>query len=147
MLPMHPIHITRDEAFPLPITRIEHVAFNVAEPVEAAAWYVQHLGMRVARYGGGPTEIHFLADAAGASVIEFYRNPAAAVPDYGAMHPMQMHIAFLADDADAEAAWLQSAGAVLEETTDLPDGSRLVMMRDPWGVPIQLVRRASPLLG
>lgn len=131
----------------MPITRIEHVAFNVAQPVEAAAWYVQHLGMRVARYGGGPTEIHFLADAAGASVLEFYHNPAAALPDYAAMHPMQMHIAFLADDADAEATRLQAAGAVLEDTTDLPDGSRLVMMRDPWGIPIQLVRRATPLLG
>lgn len=131
----------------MPITRIEHVACNVPEPVEAAAWYVRHLGMRIARYTGGPTEIHFLADAAGASVIEFYRNPAAAVPDYAAMHPMQMHIAFLADDPDAAGAALVEAGAVLEDTTDLPDGSRLVMLRDPWGVPIQLVRRAVPLLG
>jgi glyoxylase I family protein len=131
----------------LPIIRIEHVAFNVADPVAAAAWYVQHLGMRVARHGGGPTEIHFLADAAGASVVELYRNPAAAVPEYAAMHPMQMHIAFAADDPDAEAARLQGAGAVLEDTSDLPDGSRLVMLRDPWGVPVQLVRRATPLLG
>jgi glyoxylase I family protein len=131
----------------LPITRIEHVAFNVAQPVEHAAWYVRHLGMRVARYGGGPTEIHFLADAAGAIVLEFYHNPAGAVPDYAAMHPMQMHVAFAADDPDAEAARLREAGARLEDTTDLPDGSRLVMMRDPWGVPVQLVRRATPLLG
>jgi glyoxylase I family protein len=147
MRPMHPIHITRDEAVPLPITRIEHVAFNVAEPVEAAAWYVQHLGMRVARYSGGPTEIHFLADAAGSSVVEFYNNPLAAVPEYGAMHPMQMHIAFSADDPDAVAQELVKAGAVLEDTTDLPDGSRLVMLRDPWGIPVQLVRRTTPLLG
>lgn len=131
----------------MPITRIEHVAFNVAQPVETAAWYVQHLGMRVARYAGGPTEIHFLADAAGASVIELYRNPVAAVPDYNAMHPMQMHIAFLVDDADAEAARLSAAGATLEDTSDLPDGSRLVMMRDPWGIALQLVRRVQPLLG
>ena len=131
----------------MPITRIEHVALNVAEPVAHAAWYVQHLGMRVARYGGGPTEIHFLADAAGATVLELYHNPAGAVPDYAAMHPMQMHVAFAADDPDAEAARLQAAGATPEDTTDLPDGSRLVMMRDPWGVPVQLVRRAAPLLG
>ena len=131
----------------MPITRIEHVAFNVAEPVEQAGWYVRHLGMRVARYGGGPTEVHFLADAAGATVLEFYRNPAAAVPDYAAMHPMQMHVAFAADDPDAEAARLQAAGATPEDTTDLPDGSRLVMMRDPWGLAVQLVRRATPLLG
>ena len=131
----------------MPITRIEHVAFNVAEPVETAAWYVEHLGMRVARYSGGPTEIHFLADAAGASVIELYRNPVAVIPDYNAMHPMQMHLAFLVDDADAEAARLSAAGATLEDTTDLPDGSRLVMLRDPWGIALQLVRRVQPLLG
>jgi glyoxylase I family protein len=131
----------------VPISRIEHIAFNVADPVAAAAWYVQHLGMRVARYGGGPTEIHFLADAAGASVVELYHNPAAAVPDFAAMHPMQMHVAFAADDPDAEAARLQAAGATLEDGSDLPDGSRLVMLRDPWGVPVQLVRRSTPLLG
>lgn len=130
----------------MPITRIEHAAYNVPEPVEAAAWYVRNLGMRIARYTGGPTEIHFLADAAGASVLEFYRNPVAAVPDYTAMHPMQTHIAFLADDPDAASAELVAAGATLEDATDLPDGSRLVMMRDPWGLAIQLVRRPVPLL-
>jgi glyoxylase I family protein len=131
----------------LPITRIEHVAYNVADPVGLAAWYVQHLGMRVARYGGGPTEIHFLADAAGSTVLEFYNNPAGAIPDYASLHPLQLHIAFAADDADAEAARLQEAGATLVDASDLPDGSRLVMMRDPWGIPVQLVRRATPLLG
>lgn len=131
----------------MPITRIEHVAYNVSDPVAVAAWYVQNLGMRVARYSGGPTEIHFLADAAGASVLEFYNNPAGAIPDYATLHPMQLHIAFLADDPDAEAARLQEAGASLVDTGDLPDGSRLVMMRDPWGLAVQLVRRATPLLG
>lgn len=141
------IIIHPDQTIVVPIRRIEHIAFNVPQPVEAAAWYVQNLGMRVARYSGGPTEIHFLADAAGASVIELYNNPLAAVPDYAGMHPMQMHIAFAAEDPDEVAAELVKAGAVLEDTTDLPDGSRLVMLRDPWGIPVQLVRRNTPLLG
>jgi glyoxylase I family protein len=131
----------------LPIQRIEHIAFNVPQPVETAAWYVRHLGMRVARHGGGPTEIHFLADAAGATVLELYNNPVAALPDYPAMNAMQQHIAFLADDPDADAAALVAAGATLEDATDLPDGSRLVMVRDPWGIALQLVRRTTPLLG
>lgn len=131
----------------MPITRIEHVAYNIQDPVAAAAWYVQHLGMRVARYSGGPTEVHFLADAAGATVLEFYNNPVGAVPDYPSVHPMTLHIAFAADDPDAEAARLGEAGATLVDASDLPDGSRLVMMRDPWGLALQLVRRATPLLG
>ena len=131
----------------MPSLKIEHAAFNVPEPEEMAAWYVRNLGMRVARHTGGPTQIHFLADAAGATVLEFYHNPAAAIPDYPAMHPMQMHIAFAADDPDAARDELEAAGAAFEDAQDLPDGSRLVMMRDPWGVPVQLVRRAVPLVG
>ena len=131
----------------MPILKIEHIAFNVAEPEAVAAWYVQHMGMRVARHSGGPTQIHFLADAAGSTVLEFYSNPAGAIPDYRAMHPMQMHIAFAADEPDAVGRELEAAGAEFEDAQDLPDGSRLVMMRDPWGVPVQLVRRAVPLVG
>lgn len=123
------------------------MACNVADPVAIAAWYVRHLGMRVARHGGGPTEVHFLADAAGATVLEFYNNPAAAIPDYASLHPMQMHVAFASDDPDGDAAALEAAGATRVDTSDLPDGSRLVMMRDPWGLAVQLVRRAAPLLG
>lgn len=131
----------------MPSMKIEHVAFNVAEPEAMAAWYARNLGMRIARHTGGPTQIHFLADAAGSTVLELYGNPAAAVPDFAAMHPMQMHIAFATDDPDGARTELEADGARFEDATDLPDGSRLVMMRDPWGVPIQLVRRAVPLVG
>ena len=29
----------------------------------------------------------------------------------------------------------------------MPDGSRLTMMRDPWGLPLQLCQRAKPFPG
>ena len=29
--------------------RLEHIAFNVEDPAGLAAWYCEHLGMRVAR--------------------------------------------------------------------------------------------------
>ena len=80
--------------------RIEHFAVNVADPVAIAAWYVEHLGMRVVRTGGAPQHIHFLADAAGATVIEGYNNPVDPIPDYAAMHPMRFHIAFHADSRE-----------------------------------------------
>jgi hypothetical protein len=28
----------------------------------------------------------------------------------------------------------------------MPDGSRLMMLRDPWGLPLQLAKRAKSLL-
>ena len=33
----------------MPVLNVEHVACNVAEPVAMAAWYVEHLGMRIVR--------------------------------------------------------------------------------------------------
>ena len=33
----------------MPVLNVEHVACNVADPVAMAAWYVEHLGMRVVR--------------------------------------------------------------------------------------------------
>ncbi len=115
----------------MPTLNLEHIACNVADPAALAAWYVEHLGMRVARHAGGPSDIHFLADAAGRAVIEIYCNAADSIPDYAAMNPLRFHIA---------------AGATFVEERKMPDGSRLLMLRDPWGTPLQLCQRPAPLL-
>jgi catechol 2,3-dioxygenase-like lactoylglutathione lyase family enzyme len=126
--------------------RMEHTALNVADPTAMAAWYVRQLGMRVARAGGAPAHAHFLLDAAGTVLLEIYHSAAATVPDYASGHPLQFHIAFLADDPDAARDELVAAGATLVDDQRADDGSRFVMLRDPWGIPLQLCRRASPLL-
>ena len=41
---------------------------------------------------------------------------------------------------------LEAAGAKYFEEVKLPDGSHLITLRDPWGVPIQLCRRGRPML-
>jgi catechol 2,3-dioxygenase-like lactoylglutathione lyase family enzyme len=130
----------------MPTLNLEHIACNVADPAAMAAWYVEHLGMRVVRHSPEPPHIHFLADAAGRSVIEIYRNGADAIPDYAAMHPLRFHIAFAAADPDAARAALVAAGATFVEERTSPDGSRLLMLRDPWGIPLQLCKRPVPLL-
>jgi glyoxylase I family protein len=68
--------------------RVEHIAFQVKDPAAVSDWYVRNLGFRVARLAGGPARTHFLADAAGAVVLEIYNNAAAPQPDYASMHPM-----------------------------------------------------------
>jgi glyoxylase I family protein len=130
----------------MPPLRIEHVALNVSDPVAIAAWYVEHLGMRVVRKTGSPQHIHFLADAAGATVLEIYNNPADAIPDYASMHPMRFHVAWHTDDPDATKAALLAAGATFVDEPKLTDGSRIMMLRDPWGLPLQLAKRAKSLL-
>lgn len=126
--------------------RIEHVALNVSDPVAMAAWYCRHLQLRVVRHVPHPAQTHFLADAA-ATVLEIYCNPPEQVPDYAAMDPLLLHLAFLSHDPAADAGRLAEAGASRVSETHLADGSYLIMMRDPWGLALQLCRRAAPLLG
>ena len=49
----------------MPRLNVEHFACNVSDPVAMAAWYVEHLGMRVVRRVDSPHHIHFIADANG----------------------------------------------------------------------------------
>jgi glyoxylase I family protein len=130
----------------MPRLNIEHFACNVSDPVAMAAWYVEHLGMRVLRRNAAPPQIHFLADASGRVVMEIYSNAADPVPDYRAMHPMRFHLAFAAPDPDQARAALVAAGATFVDEQTQPDGSRLLMLRDPWGLPLQLCKRATSLL-
>ncbi len=125
--------------------RIEHIAFNVSDPVAIAAWYCQHLGFRIVRQVPGPSQTHFIADADG-TTLEIYCNPPDAVPDYRAMNPLVFHLAFHSADPAAEATRLEQAGAQLIEEVFPDEGSHLVMLRDPWGLSIQLCRRSKPLI-
>jgi hypothetical protein len=62
------------------------------------------------------------------------------------MHPLRFHVAFAAADPDAARAELVAAGATFVDEQSLADGSRLLMLRDPWGLALQLCKRATPLL-
>jgi predicted enzyme related to lactoylglutathione lyase len=62
------------------------------------------------------------------------------------MNPLRFHIAFAAADPDAAREALVAAGATFVDERTMPDGSRLLMLRDPWGVPLQLCKRPTPLL-
>ncbi len=86
----------------------------------------------------------FLADDTGRVIFEVYSNPAAPYPDYSAAHPLCFHVAFVADDPAAVRTKLVAAGATPAYEETLPDGSFLIMVRDPWGIPLQLVRRVTP---
>ncbi len=126
--------------------RIEHIALQVNDPDAVAEWYVRHLGMKVVRHVGGPSRTWFLGDDDSHTLIEIYHNPAAPLPDYAAMDPLLLHIAFSADDLEAERARLIAAGcAPVGEVGSTPAGDQLCMLRDPWGLAIQLARRAAPL--
>jgi catechol 2,3-dioxygenase-like lactoylglutathione lyase family enzyme len=123
----------------------EHFALNVPDVRAMALWYIEHLGFRVARQREEPPYTHFLKDDSGRVIVELYTNPQAPVPNYATTDPLCFHLALVAMDARAVRQRLEQAGAsfVLEDA--LPDGGVLIMLRDPWGVPLQLCQRTRPL--
>jgi catechol 2,3-dioxygenase-like lactoylglutathione lyase family enzyme len=126
--------------------KIEHVALYVGEPVAVTRWYSDHLGMRVVRSGGAPSYTHFLADSAGSAVLEIQTGGLPA-PDYATLDPNLLHVAFATDDVAATRSRLLAAGATaVGEITSTAGGDELAMLRDPWGLAIQLVRRSRPLV-
>lgn len=126
--------------------KIEHIALNVSDPVAMATWYEEHLGFTVVRKLGPPQHTHFLGDHSGAILLEIYNNPPQAVPDYPSMDPLQLHLALISQDPDADKKMLMQGGATFVEEISTPDGSHLVMLRDPWGLPLQLCKRGQPML-
>jgi len=127
--------------------KIEHVAYMMPDPAQAAKWYCENLGFRVVRSMEHSPFTHFLLDRSGSVMVEIYNNPKVQVPDYAAMDPLILHLAFMVDDVKAERQRLLAAGATaVDEVTVMPNGDELAMLRDPWGFAIQLVRRGEPML-
>jgi glyoxylase I family protein len=127
--------------------KFEHFALNVADPRAMSWWYVEHLGLQVMRSREEPPYTQFLGDDTGRVFFEFYSNPVAPVADYAAQHQLVFHFALFTADARSEQLRLEKAGASLIIEENLPDGSRLTMMRDPWGIAFQLCQRAKPFPG
>jgi len=128
--------------------RIEHVALLVTDPVALAGWYVEHLGMSIVRRtDSGPGFARFLADSDGLRVLEVYASDTLPVPDYRSTDPLVFHVAFSTADVAGTRRRLIEAGAEPVGTISVrSSGDSLAMVRDPWGIPIQLVDRASPLV-
>ena len=127
----------------------EHAGFQHPDPVAGAKWYVEHLGLTIVRGSSEEPFAHFLADSVGRVVIEMYRNPAAPVPDYRSQNILVFHLALESDDVRADRDRLVAAGATVE--IDVPaepvaGADEVVTLHDPWGVPVQMVRRARPMV-
>ncbi len=126
--------------------KIEHVAWMVEDPAGAADWYVAHLGMKIVRAGGEPAHARFMADDTGRVLLEIYNNPKVKVPDYRDTDPLVIHLAFCVDDVQAECDRLVAAGATVHTGYSAMDnGDEMAMLRDPWGFPIQILKRAEPM--
>jgi glyoxylase I family protein len=125
--------------------KLEHFALNVIDPVAMALWYVEHLGLTIVRQLEDAPYTHFLADSSGMILLEIYKNPPDQVPLYAKMDPLLLHVAFVSEDPESDKVALLSAGATFVEELHFEDSSHLVMLRDPWGLAIQLCKRGVPM--
>jgi glyoxylase I family protein len=124
----------------------EHIGLNVADPQATADWYCKNMGMKVVR-NPSPTTF-FLADAARHMMLEIYHNSQAPVPDYESIQILSVHLSFTADHLEVLRTRLIAAGArPVGDVATGANGDKVANLRDPWGVPIQFVERAEPMLG
>ena len=111
-----------------------------------AAWYEQHLGMTIVRQMSIHPYTYFLADDSGSILLEIYNNPPDQVPSYADMDPLLLHLAFVSGDPGADKERLMNAGCTFVEEQHFDDGTHLMMLRDPWGLALQLCKRGTPML-
>jgi glyoxylase I family protein len=124
----------------------EHFALNVPDARAHAQWYVTHAGFRLLRQAPESPFTTFLADDTGRVVVELYSNPKATCHDFNAHHPLLFHFALVTRDTAGDRARFERAGARFFIEDTLPDGTKLTMLRDPWGVPLQLCERTKPFV-
>ena len=126
--------------------KTEHIALDVASPEQTAEWWCKHLGFNIVVKQTAPPFAIFIREHQGQFALELYRaENTQQAPDYHNANPLQFHIAFLSTDLDKDIARLMDAGATLVSRQTVL-GSELVMLRDPSGIPIQLVQRQQPIL-
>jgi glyoxylase I family protein len=126
--------------------RFEHFALNLDDPHGIADWYVANFDCRIlSKMEGSPFTV-FLGDSQGRIFWEIYHNAKAPLSAVRDTHPAAYHLAFYVDDLDAVRDKVVAAGGSFIEEVNTPSGSRLVMMRDPWGIAVQLCQRIPPFL-
>ena len=109
--------------------------------------YVEYLGFTVKRRMVDAPYAHFMADDSGTVMLEIYGNAGAAKLDFPKVEPPALHLAFVSQDIAADVKRLTAAGAtIVADTHELPPGDTFAMLRDPWGVPLQLVKRKTPMI-
>lgn len=121
---------------------IEHIGIAVTDPLAMGRWYRDVLGLDI-RLSGGDEEksVSFVSDANGA-MLELFRIPTVEPVAPMLSHHLQIHIALVSDDFEADGNWLVANGArFIEKCPTAMPGDFLMVYHDPWGNCLQLARR------
>ncbi len=121
----------------------EHFAINVNNVDAVVKWYVSHLGLKVVNQQKELPFMTFLADSSDRVIMELYQRADAMMTNFTIQHQLTFHVAFVSENAQKDSDRLQAEGATFIEEVYKEDGSHLVMLRDPWGMPLQLCERSQ----
>ena len=122
---------------------IEHIGIAVEKPIEMANWYQETLGFNI-EFSAQDQEkgVAFLTDGSHKVMLEFGKIPDVLPLTKGLSHHLQLHIALSSVDPDKDAEYLVSKGAAFIEKCPIRrPGENLIVLSDPWGNTIQLVKR------
>tara|TARA_R100001369_G_scaffold62165_2_gene89157 strand:- start:4354 stop:4734 length:381 start_codon:yes stop_codon:yes gene_type:complete len=122
----------------------EHIALNVKNVEDIKDWYVANVGLKVVSEQSQAPFMTFLEDSTGRVILELYHRPEEEITNFKTKHPLSFHMAFVSQNAEKDKTRLLDKGASFVEEITKEDGSHLVMLRDPWGMPLQLCHRAKP---
>lgn len=127
--------------------KIEHIALIVKDPIKMAKWYSQNLGFTIIKEMNSSPFAHFIADESKNILLEIYNPGNIKIPNYKKQDPVIFHLAFLVKDVALEQKRLISEGASLvSSAATLSTGDIVAMLKDPWGIPIQLVKRKKKMI-
>jgi glyoxylase I family protein len=121
--------------------KFEHFALNVEDPIAVGAWYIENIGLTYVLENKESPFMRFLADDSGRVIMELYNNPLSPITDHSENHHLLFHVAFETENAEAEKERLMKVGASFVEEIKPSEGTHLVMLRDPWGMALQLCQR------
>ncbi len=126
---------------------IEHIGIIVNEPEKMAYWYKEVLGFNIiVAKEDSEKGMAFVTDAGSKVMLEFGKIPGVAPLALKVNHQAQLHIALKSDDPDRDTEYLISKGAAfIEKCAATLPGDNIVMLKDPWGNTLQLVKRGQPL--
>ncbi len=125
---------------------IEHIGFLSHEPIQMGQWYKDNLGFRIIIVDGSDSDgVVFLEDDNG-TVLEIGNLPGISPVDFRLHHPLSFHLAIECLSPENEAKRLVEAGAELvgESLKNAHKGEK-ILVRDPWGLTIQLLNRKIKL--
>jgi len=127
--------------------RPDHLELNVVDTREKAKWYVDNLNFKIISHSDGPSYNMFISDTDENIMLELNQDSNSPMLEFDKIDYNSFHLAFSVEDMVSIKEKLIKAGAKLaEDIKRTAVGDQILMLRDPWGQPIQFVKRAKPML-